>query len=332
MKTKLHLAIFLTLLLAAQPVRAGDVLQLGKYGTQRELFIDSHLIGKLSGDAKQHLHQPNPREVVITTDAPWEGNTCAYYTIFRDRNLFRMYYRGSHWDTNTKKSTHPEVTCYAESKDGIHWTKPKLGLFEFNGSKENNIVWDGIGTHCFVAFKDNNPKCSPEARYKGIARGRPRGKKGLYVFQSPDGIHWKLMHPEPVITEGAFDSQNLAFWDAYTKQYREYHRTFVSGKRSIMTGTSKDFIHWTKPLIWSGSELVMNYSTSAAGTVQAELQDAQGVPLPGFTLDDSELMYGDSLEQPMLWKNNPDLGKWAGTPVRLRFVLKDADLFSLRFR
>jgi hypothetical protein len=88
----------------------------------------------------------------------------------------------------------------------------------------------------------------------------------------------------------------------------------------------------TKPLVFEGSELVMNYSTSAAGTVQAELQDAQGVPLPGFALDDSELMYGDSLEQPMLWKNNPDLGKWAGTPLRLRFVLKDADLFSLRFR
>jgi hypothetical protein len=249
MKTKLHLAIFLTLLLAAQPLRAGDVLQLGKYGTQRELFVDGHLIGKLSGDAKQHLHRPDPREVVITTDAPWEGNTCAYYTIFRDGNLFRMYYRGSHWDTKTKKSTHPEVTCYAESKDGIHWTKPKLGLFEFNGSKENNIVWDGIGTHCFVAFKDDNPKCSPEARYKGIARGRPRGKKGLYVFQSPDAIHWKMMHPEPVITQGAFDSQNLAFWDAHTQQYREYHRTFVNGKRAIMTGTSKDFIHWTKPVL-----------------------------------------------------------------------------------
>ena len=88
----------------------------------------------------------------------------------------------------------------------------------------------------------------------------------------------------------------------------------------------------TKPLIWSGSELVMNYSTSAAGSVQVELQDAQGVPLPGFALADSELMYGDSLEQPMLWRGTPDLGALAGTPVRLRFVLKDADIFSLRFR
>ena len=72
----------------------------------------------------------------------------------------------------------------------------------------------------------------------------------------------------------------------------------------------------------------MNYSTSAAGRVQ----DAQGVPLPGFSLADSEVMYGDSLEQPMLWRGNPDLDALAGTPIRLRFALRDADLFSFRFR
>ena len=88
----------------------------------------------------------------------------------------------------------------------------------------------------------------------------------------------------------------------------------------------------TRPLVFEGSELVMNYSTSAAGSVQVELQDAQGVPLPGFALADSEVMFGDSPEQPMLWKDNPDLRKWAGTPMRLRFVLKDADFFSMRFR
>ncbi|SVC81308.1 uncharacterized protein METZ01_LOCUS334162, partial [marine metagenome] len=44
----------------------------------------------MTGDAKQHLHRPEPKEVVLITDEPWEGNTCAYYTIFRDGNLFRM--------------------------------------------------------------------------------------------------------------------------------------------------------------------------------------------------------------------------------------------------
>ncbi len=218
-------------------------------GGRLELFVDDFLIESLSGDAKSHMHRPEAREVVLTTDQPWEGNTCAYYTILRDGDLYRMYYRGSHYNTETKKATHPEVTCYAESRDGVHWEKPNLGLFEFNGSKQNNIVWDGIGTHCFVVFKDDNPACPPEARYKGISRGRPRGKKGLYLFQSPDGIHWKLIQDKPAITEGAFDSQNLAFWDPQAGVYREYHRTFTNGVRSIMTGTSPDYVNWSKPVL-----------------------------------------------------------------------------------
>ena len=195
------------------------------------------------------MHRPEPKEVVLVTDQPWEGNTSAYYTVFRDGDRFRIYYRGSHSDESSGKAAHREITCYAESHDGIHWTKPRLGLFEFNGSKENNIVWDGIGTHCFAVFKDTHPDCPPDAKYKGISRGRPQGKRGLYVFKSPDAIHWQLMHPEPVITEGAFDSQNLAFWDEHAQTYREYHRTFVDGVRAIMTGTSDDFIHWSDPVL-----------------------------------------------------------------------------------
>ena len=123
-----------------------------------------------------------------------------------------------------------------------------MGLVEFNGSKQNNIVWDGLGTHCFTPFKDENPKCPKGAKYKAISRGKLNGT-GLFVFQSPDGIHWKLIVDKPVITIGAFDSQNLAFWDAHTKQYVDYHRIFVDGVRSIMTCTSDDFVNWTKPVL-----------------------------------------------------------------------------------
>jgi hypothetical protein len=218
-------------------------------GSRLELFADDYVIDRLEGEASLHLHRPAPQEVVLVTDKPWEGNTSAYYTIFRDGDLYRAYYRGSHWDEVAKKATHPEVVCYAESKDGIHWTKPNLGLFEFDGSKQNNIVWDGIGTHCFAAFKDTHPDCTADARYKGIARGRPTGKKGLYIFKSPDGIHWTRIKDEPVITNGYFDSQNLAFWDAHAGTYREYHRTFVDGVRAIMTGTSSDYVNWTEPVL-----------------------------------------------------------------------------------
>lgn len=214
-----------------------------KLGSRRELLVDRFLWEEFK-QAALRLHKPQPQEVAFTADKPWEGNTSAYFTIFRDGDCYRMYYRGSHFDEATKKGTHREVTCYAESKDGVRWEKPNLGLFEFNGSKQNNIVWDGLGTHCFTPFKDENPACPPEARYKAISRGAPHG---LYAFQSPDGIHWKLMRDTPVITKGAFDSQNLAFWDAELGKYRDYHRGFRDRVRDIMTAVSDDFLTWTEP-------------------------------------------------------------------------------------
>jgi len=241
--------VLFAVLASADFTNLPDRIEPIKIGSRLELFVDHHLIDQLKGDAELKLHRPVPRDVVLVTGEPWEGNTCAYYTIFQDGDVYRMYYRGSHYDEKTHKSAHREVTCYAESKDGVHWTKPKLNLFEFNGSKQNNIVWDGIGTHCFTPFRDDNPNCGPQTRYKAIARGQPRGKRGLYTFGSPDGIHWAPINDEPVITEGAFDSQNLAFWDPHVKLYREYHRTFHEGVRAIMTSTSDDYQHWTKPVL-----------------------------------------------------------------------------------
>lgn len=238
-------SVFIGWVLATQALAAAEVVQIGD---RRELFVDKFLVEQMEGQVDLVLQRPEPREVVLVTDAPWEGNTCAYYTVFRDGDRLRMYYRGSHFDEKTRRTTHEEVACYAESRDGIHWEKPNLGLFEFQGSKENNIVWNGIGTHDFTPFKDTNPNCTPDAQYKAFGRGRPRGKKGLYAFQSPDGIHWSLMKDEPVITTGAFDSQNLAFWDAVRGHYVDYHRMFRNGFRDIMTATSKDFLTWTEPV------------------------------------------------------------------------------------
>jgi hypothetical protein len=208
-------------------------------GNRLELFVDGHLIGETTGDVRQELLKPEPKEVVFMADQPWEGNTSGYYSYFRDGDIYRMIYRGWQHDEK-KKAAHKEITCYAESKDGIHWTKPDLGLFAWNGSKKNNIVWLGPGTHNFTAFRDDNPATPAEARYKAFGGGRG----GLLAFQSSDCKHWKLIQDKPVITNGAFDSQNLAFWDTDRGEYRAYWRYFGKGVRSIRTSTSKDFINW----------------------------------------------------------------------------------------
>lgn len=240
--TRRTLHTIATLLVSVSPLSSARADEPIAIGSQRELFVDRHLVGAMN-DTVLRLHTPVAGEVAIAFDAPWEGNTSGYVTVFQDEDRFRMYYRGSHYDRKTKKYS-SEHTCYAESRDGIVWTKPELGLFEYNGSKRNNIVWKEHGTHNFTPFKDANPNGKPDARYKALAGDR---KGGLLPFYSSDGIHWTRARSEPVITDGAFDSQNLAFWDEVRGRYVAFFRDFRDGIRDIKTCTSEDFIHWTKP-------------------------------------------------------------------------------------
>ena len=88
----------------------------------------------------------------------------------------------------------------------------------------------------------------------------------------------------------------------------------------------------TKPLVFEGKKLILNFATSAAGEIKVELQDAHGTPIPGFTLADAKPLIGDAIERTAAWHTGNDLNALAGKPMRLRFVMSDADLFSIRFR
>lgn len=486
------------LAMAEEPVRIGSRL---------ELLVDDFLIQSMTDGARLQLHQPVRREIVFRTDAPWEGNASAFQSVFQDGPLYRMYYRGIQYRHGGKPAEaladHPWNLCYAESDDGIHWRRPELGLFEFKGSKANNIILtpeflkeiSGDPAHT-SAFKDANPDCPPDERYKIVAIGWKR--KGMYVLKSADGIHFSPLSKDPVVTKGAFDSQNLIFWDPIRKEYREYHRECRNGLRDILTSTSKDiksfpepqwieypgapkqqlytneiqpyyraphifmgfpmryqergwgdptfdlpdleermarakghsrygmavtdavfmtsrdgqtfkrwpeafirpgprqhgswvygdnFVFWgmvetksavedapdeislyategywqgtstsvrrytirvdgfvsacaplsggevvTKPIVFDGGNLALNYETSGAGGVQVEMQDADGKPIEGYALADCPPIFGDSLRHIVRWKGRGgDVRTMAGKPVRLRFVLKDADLYSFQF-
>ena len=88
----------------------------------------------------------------------------------------------------------------------------------------------------------------------------------------------------------------------------------------------------TRPLIFAGSRLEINYRTGAAGSVRVEIQDERSTPIPGRTLTDCEEIICDEVERVVAWRGSSDVSTLAGRAVRLRFVLRDADLFSLRFR
>ena len=88
----------------------------------------------------------------------------------------------------------------------------------------------------------------------------------------------------------------------------------------------------TRPLVFEGRELVINFSTSAAGSFQVEIQNPAGEAIDGFALTDSAELYGDAIEHVVTWKGGSDVSNLAGAPIRLRFVMKDADLYALQFR
>ena len=184
-------------------------------GSRRELFVDDFLVERLAGGATLRLHHPEPREIALVHDAPWEGSGSIYHSVFKDGGIFRMYYKGMQLDVSKEKvgiNSHPPFCCYAESDDGIHWRKPELGLHEFNGSKANNIVIASgklgalnVDAGAPAVLKDENPAAAADARYKAFMHSSK--PNGLIAFKSPDGIHWSPMTDAPLlVTLGAFDS------------------------------------------------------------------------------------------------------------------------------
>jgi hypothetical protein len=219
-----------------------DVIRLG---SRHELFVDRFLIDTMTA-ATLTLERPHDEGVVLRFDKPWEGRFCGYATVIKDGSLYRLYYRGL--PSSGGDGSDREVTCYAESKDGIAWTKPELGLFAVNGSKANNIVLAGAApfSHNFCPMLDSRKDVPRAERYKALAG---TGRSGLVAFVSEDGLRWKKLRDKPVITRGAFDSQNVPFWSEAEGLYLCYFRVFVKGVRRIARSTSKDFVSWTEPVL-----------------------------------------------------------------------------------
>jgi len=236
-------------------------------GSRLELFVDDWIIDAMH-NLRLVLHRPIPREVAIEFDEPWEGPASGYVTVFKDEDRYRMYYRGA---KDKKGYAIEQHTCYAESKDGVTWIKPSLGICKYKGSTDNNIIWTEAEaewerctiTHNFIPFKDGNPEVPKEERYKAIAGGPP------IALASPDGLHWKKIREEPIIypykrckREGDYIS--IAFWDGVQHQYVAYLRGWRSSRstvtqceenlekptrvfRQVLRCTSPDFINWTEP-------------------------------------------------------------------------------------
>ena len=162
--------------------------------TNRQLFVDDFWISE-GQRINRKLHNPVSQGIVIPGDRPWDKGSISVMGIIEDEGKYRAWYRcDAEPEMNLKRSGHD--TAYAESIDGINWEKPDLGLFEINGSRDNNIVWMGPGANLCV-FKDPNSQVPEQDKYKGIVRTAAKEGSNVLALSSPDGIHWHLKQNDP---------------------------------------------------------------------------------------------------------------------------------------
>src|SRR5262245_30415025 len=193
-------------------------------GTRKQLFIDNRFITSSRG-IKLIVNPPVKTNSALVPDRPWDlGWIVGYGSVIEDRGKYRLWYTALPAVGKIDQNVEGSLLCYAESDDGIRWTKPNLGIYEWEGSKSNNILLK-VSIETSTVFVD--PKAPDEERYKLIASFLSKDKSpsrgpGMYIYTSPDGLNWKL-HPTllfPFIP----DSQNQAFYDTRIKKYVIYAR------------------------------------------------------------------------------------------------------------
>jgi len=185
-------------------------------GHRKQLLVDNHVIAGMSNLKRElgRVTKLNGGKPVLVRDQPWE-RSCTYYgTALHDGQKFQMWYRAS---------LEPFALGYAESHDGRNWVKPKLGLVEFGGTKQNNILDVDLGlAYAFSCFIDPH-ETDPAHRYK-CCWGHPR-KIRACLGHSADGLRWTPYNNGEPVTGRAADTHSQLMWDEDAKVYRLFTRT-----------------------------------------------------------------------------------------------------------
>lgn len=228
-------------------------------------FWDDCMTDAKYTDAVLSVNRPERIGTVMTADRPWEGNQTNIFNIIREDGFYRAYYQARNYP-----ETYETVICCAESRDGIVWNRPELGICEFQGSKKNNILLSNV--ICNFVMKDPNPECPQDEIYKMFEPYSPTNSgqdRVLKCYTSGDGIHFKEHHvcETPSRYTNMFDSTNSVIWDPNDGKYycffRGYHTLPPGGDktnpegivREVRVMSSDDCVHFgeSEPLDYSGS-------------------------------------------------------------------------------
>lgn len=237
--TLIGAALFFTLVVPLTNGQEGPQPSSAMYDPDLHLFVDNSEIERVWQMARALGLPERVPQPLIVADKPWEigsnrlilnygGFGSTIYDPAYKR--FRMWYSALNGQPDPE---FPEFMCYAESEDGIHWKKPSLGLIDFKGSRDNNIVYETVVTPSMPYFRftvmRDEVENDPAKRYKGIGWHRP----GFFaLLTSPDGLHWSAM--KDVSSVGG-DTMTIT-WDPVRKLYIMVGRGIVPTKDEERAG------------------------------------------------------------------------------------------------
>ncbi|MFH1922054.1 MAG: hypothetical protein ABIP48_19485 [Planctomycetota bacterium] len=191
-------------------------------GNAKQLFIDHRFI-ESSENVQLVVNPPVKRPgAILKSDKPWDAFRLIFFSVAEDGGVYKMWYQA--YDNDQWGGGRSRM-CYATSKDGLDWEKPNLGLVEYQGSKENNILLEDKKL-AFV-FVDLHGK--PDQRYKMVYRG----PQGTLAGTSADGLHWNLPPEHVSHLPPAWDTQKQAWWDDRVNKYVVYLRVPVEGTNAL---------------------------------------------------------------------------------------------------
>ena len=213
-------------------------------GTETQIFVDDVLVAAKKNVVRRIHPCRKLDRPVVEPENPWEGSRVyTFGSVYHDPStkLFTMWYASyppaGPRDEQLKRTSRALVN-YATSSDGVHWVKPKLGLFSFRGSKQNNIVWDVDSPSVIVDSRDPDPT----RRYKMAGLGHNRD---VFIACSEDGIHWGECE------NGVIKSDDTLTWtqNPSSGEYLVFHKEGLKvrglGRRTVYLSTSKDLKSWT---------------------------------------------------------------------------------------
>lgn len=233
-------------------VTAAHTAEPREIGTRTQLLLDQRVIAA-SRNVRLTMHSPRrDGRVLLTNDQPWESDpdqlVAVYSSVLYERGKFRLWYDLGHRSDRTKR-----VVAYAESRDGLHFVKPKLGLVDFGGSRQNNVVMPGEIGGCSVWI---DPAAPPEHRYKSQQKVYPSSQ--FHMYSSPDGLRWKMFQ-RIKIGAGGWDTQSIIYRDPASRKYLMFTRFWHSHRHGTGTAPdnyrcvrrleSTDLVHWTNQSI-----------------------------------------------------------------------------------